>query len=155
MQAETILHPTPSMNVDGSSASVCKALSDIRGLFRPSLSQVEALLGNDWGQPLHVTSPSWLPQQFEFEACHFSDLTNESTYCAQIVVYYMWVAQNALTADWDTMGVAWVVCDSLWNASCASPQCRRAHRILEASSIDMFLARPLIVAQVCNLGNSH
>ena len=94
MQVESILHPTPSMNVDGSStsvakasstpldpvppssipsgivvaapsddhptsptgcpsaeqilANVCKALSDSQGSFRPSLSEVEALLGNDW-----------------------------------------------------------------------------------------------------------
>ena len=90
---ESILHPTPSMNVDGNStfvaeassipldpvppgsipsgivvaapsgdhptspfgcpsaqqtlAHVCKALSDSQGLFRPFMSEVEALLGND------------------------------------------------------------------------------------------------------------
>ena len=160
---ESILHPTPSMDVDGSSAfvaeasstpldpvppssipsrivvaapfgdhptssigcpnakqivaDVCKALSDSQGSFRPSLSKVEALLGNDWRQPLHVIVPSLSPQQFEFEARHFRDLTTESyvTDCAQIVVYYWWAAQTALGADWDT----------LWNASCASAQRRK------------------------------
>ena len=114
VQVESILHPTASMNVDGSSTSVaeasstpldpvppssipsgivvaapssdhptsptgcpsaeqiladvCKALSDSQGSFRPSVSEVEALLGNDWRQPLHVTVPGLSPQQFEFEA---------------------------------------------------------------------------------------
>ena len=154
VQVETILHPTPSMNVDGSSASVaeasstpldpvppssipsgivvaapsldhptpptgcpseeqllvdvCKALSDSQGSFRPSLSEVEALLGNDWRPPLHVAVPGLSPQQFEFEARNFKDLTTESyvTDCAQIVVHFWWAAQTALSADWDTMGVA-------------------------------------------------
>ena len=59
------------------------------------------------------------------------------------------------------MGVARVVRDSLWNASCTSAQCRKqlvgswAERILEASSIDMPFAPPLIVAQVYNLSNWH
>ena len=59
------------------------------------------------------------------------------------------------------MGVAWVVRNSLWNASCASAQCRKqlvkswAERTLQASSIDMSFAPPLIVAQVYNLSNSH
>ena len=59
------------------------------------------------------------------------------------------------------MGVVWVVCDSLWNVSCASPQ-RRQHlvglcvdRTLEALPIDMSFPPPLILAQVYNLGNSH
>ena len=168
VQVETILHPTPSMNVDGSStfvaeawstpmdpvlpssissgivigtpssdhptshtgcpsaeeilADVCKALSDSQGSFRPSLSELEALLGKEWGQPLHVTVPGSSPQGFEFEARHSRDLTTESyvTHWAQIVVYYWWAAQTALSADWDTIGVVWVVCDSLWNALCAS-----------------------------------
>ena len=108
-------------------ADVCKALSDSQGSFRPSMSEVEALLGNDWRQPLHVTVPGLSPQQFEFEARHFGDLTTESyvTDCAQIVVYHWWAAQTAHSADWDTMGVAWVVRDSLWNASCASAQRRK------------------------------
>ena len=209
VQVESILHPTPSINVDGSSASVaeawstpldpvppssipsrvvvtapsrdhptsptgcpsaeqiladvCKALSDSQGSFRPSLSEVEALLGNDWRQPLHVIGPGLSPQQFEFEARHFRDLTTESyvTDCAQIVVYYWWASQTALSAYWDTMGVVWVVRDPLWNASCASAQRRKqlvgswAERTLEASSIDMSFAPPLIVAQVYNLSNWH
>ena len=210
VQAETILHPTPSMNVDGSSASVveasstprdpvlpssiqsgivvatpssdhptshtgcpsveeiladvCKALNDSQGLFRPSVTEVEALLGNDWGQPLYVTVPGSSPQSYEFEARHFKDLTTESYVidCAQIVVYYWWAAQTALNADWDTMGVVWVVLDSLRNASHGSPpQCQQqlvgswADRTLEALSIDMSFAPPLIMAQVYNLGNLH
>ena len=170
VQVESILHPTPSMNLDGSSASVadasstpldpvpprsipsgivvaapsgdhptsptgcpsakqiladvCKAPSDRQGSFRPSLSHVEALLGNDWRQPLHVMVRGLSLQQFEFQACHFRDLTTESyvTDCAQIVVYYWWAAQTALSAYWDTMGVAWVVRDTLCNASCAIAQ---------------------------------
>ena len=57
------------------------------------------------------------------------------------------------------MGVAWVVRDSSWNASCASAQRRKqlvgswAERTLEAASIDMSFAPPLIV--VNNLSNSH
>ena len=59
------------------------------------------------------------------------------------------------------MGVAWVVHDSLWNASCASAPRQKqlvgswAEHTLEASSIDMSFAPPLIVAQVYNLSNSH
>ena len=209
VHVESILHPTPSMNVDGSSTSVaeasstpldpiplssipsgivvaapfgdhptfptgcpsaeqiladvCKALSDSQGSFRPSMSQVEALLGNNWRQPLHVTVPSLSPQQFEFELRHFRDLTTESYVadCAQIVVCYWWVAQPALSADWDTMGVAWVFRDSLWNASCATAQHRKqlvkswADRTLQVSSIDMSFAPPPIVAQVYNLSNCH
>ena len=70
------------------------------------------------------------------------------------------MSQIVLSAHWDTMGVAWVVRDSLWNASCASPQCRQelvgsgVDCTLEASSIDMSFAPPLIVAQVYNLDNS-
>ena len=125
--------------------------------FCQSLSEVEALLGNDWRPPLHVTIPSLLPQQFEFEARHFRDLTTEShvTDCAQIVVYYWWATQTALSADWDTMGVAWVVRDSFWYASCDSAQRRKQlvgswpECTLEASSI------VLILAQVYNSSNSH
>ena len=59
------------------------------------------------------------------------------------------------------MGVAWVVRDSLRNASCASAQRRKqlvqlwAECTLQASSIDMSFAPPLIVAQVFILSNSH
>ena len=205
VQVDSIFHPTPSMNVDGSGisvaeasstplkpfppssipsrivvaapsgdhptspsaeqilANVCKALSDSQGSFRPSMLEVEALLGNNWRQPLHVTVPCLSPQQFEFEARHFTDLTTESyvTDCAQIVVYYWWAAQTTLNADWDTMGVAWVVRDSLWNASCASAHRPKqlvklwAERTLQASSIDMFFAPPLIVVQVHDLSKWH
>ena len=78
-----------------------------------------------------------------------------------IVVYYWWAVQTALSADWDAMGVVWVVRDSLWNASCASAQrCKPlvkswAERTLQTSSIDMSFAPPLIVAQVYNLSNWH
>ena len=142
---------------------MCKALRDSHGSFRPSLAEVEALLGDDWGPPLHATVPGPSAQQYEFDARHFRDLTSESyvTDCAQIVVYYWWAAQTALSADWDTMGVAWAVRDSLWIASCASPQRRQAlveswaRSTLERASIDMSFAPPLIVAQVYNSGNSH
>ena len=59
------------------------------------------------------------------------------------------------------MGVAWVVRDSLLNASCASAQRRKqllkswAKRTLQVSSIDMSFVPPLIVARVYNLSNSH
>ena len=59
------------------------------------------------------------------------------------------------------MGVAWVVRDSLRNASCASAHRRKqlvkswAERTLQASSIDMSFAPPQIVAQVYNLSNWH
>ena len=57
--------------------------------------------------------------------------------------------------------MAWVVRDSSWNASRASAQRQKqlvgswAERTLEASSIDMSFAPPLIVAHVYNLSNSH
>ena len=89
-------------------ADLCKALSDSQDSFHPSTSEVEALPGNDWRQPLHVTVRGSSPQRFELEARHFRDLTTESyvTDCAQIVVYHWWAAQTALSADWVTMGVA-------------------------------------------------
>ena len=81
------------------------------------------------------------------------------------IVLLLWciigAAQTALSADWDTMGVAWVVRDSLWNASCASAHRRKqlvkswGERTLQASSIDMSFTPPLIVAQVYNLSNWH
>ena len=51
--------------------------------------------------------------------------------------------------------------DSLWNASCASPQRRQAlveswaRSTLERASIDMSFAPPLIVAQIYNSRNFH
>ena len=75
---------------------------------------------------------------------HFRDLPTESYVkdCAQIAASYYWASKTAFTADWDTMGMAWVVRNSLWNASCASPQRQPlvgswADRTLEVSSIDM------------------
>ena len=60
------------------------------------------------------------------------------------------------------MGVAWVVRDSLWNASRASAQRRKqlvkswAERTLQASSIaSSSFAPPLTVAQVYNMSNWH
>ena len=118
------------------------------------------MLGNDWWQPLHVTVPGLSPQQFEFEARHFRDLTTESQ-----IVLRLWCITGGLpkplSADWNTMGVAWVVRDSLWNASCASAQRRKqlvkswAERTLQASSIDMIFAPPLIVVRVYNMSNWH
>ena len=95
------------------------------------------LLGKDWGLPLHVRVLGLSPQRFEFEACHFRDLTTESyvTTYAKIVVYNWWAAQTTLVVDWDTMRVVWVV---LWK-----------RRPL------MSFAPPLIVVQVYNLGNFH
>ena len=62
--------------------------------------------------------------------------------------------------------MACVVGDSLGNALCAGPQLRQqlvgsqlvglwADRTLEALSIVMCFAPPVLVAQVYNLGNSH
>ena len=59
--------------------------------------------------------PRLLPQQFEFEEHHFTDLTTDSyvTNYVQTVVYLWWAAQMALSAGWDTLGVSRVVRDSL------------------------------------------
>ena len=76
-------------------------------------------------------------------------------------MYYWWATQTAVSADWDTIRVAWVVRDSLWNASFASAQRRKqlvgswAEHTLEASSIDMSFAPPMIVVQLRNLSNSQ
>ena len=92
-----------------------------------------------------------------------SDLYSQSYVAdsAEIVVYYRWLTRTALSADWDIMGVAWVVRDSLWNASSA-PWGRRkvlagswAHRTLEAASIDMVYAPPLLAAQIYNVRHTH
>ena len=59
------------------------------------------------------------------------------------------------------MGVAWVVCDSLWNVSSVQWDRRQvsveswAHRTLEVASIDMVYAPPLLAAQVYNVRNKH
>ena len=71
-------------------------------------------------------------------------------------MYYWWLTRTALSADWDVMGVAWVVHDSLWNGS-SVPLGRRlvlgeswALRTLKTASIDMVYAPPLLVAQIYN-----
>ena len=62
---------------------------------------------------------------------------------------------------WDVMGVVWVVRDSLWNVSSAQWGRRKvlaeswAHRTLEATSIDMVYAPPLLAAQIYNVHNTH
>ena len=73
------------------------------------------------------------------------------------LLYYWWLTMLALSADWDVMGVAWVVRDSLWDGSSAPWDRRKvlveswAHRTLEAVSIDMDYAPPLLAAQVYNV----
>ena len=69
---------------------------------------------------------------------------------------------HARTVRQRPLGVAWVVRDSLWNASCASAQRRKqllkswAERTLQVSSIDMSFAPPLVVAHmVYNMSNWH
>ena len=55
-------HPTSHTrcpSVEEVVADVCKALNDSHGSFRLSLSEVQALLGDDWGPPIHVTVPSY------------------------------------------------------------------------------------------------
>ena len=76
-------------------------------------------------------------------------------------MYYRWLTPTAFSADWDVMGVAWVVRDLVWSASSAQWNRRWvlaeswAHRTLEATSIDMVYAPPLLAAQVCNVRNTH
>ena len=81
---------------------------------------------------------------------------------AEIVVYYRWLTRTTLSADWDVMGVVGVVCDSLWIASSAHWEGHRqvlakswGHCTLEATSIDMVYAPPLLAAQVFNVRNTH
>ena len=102
---------------------MCKALNDSHGWFFSFLLEVEAPLGDNWGQPLHVTVLGSSVQQYEFQARHSRDLTTDSyvTYYAEIVVYCWWAALNSPSESW-------------------------ADRTLEATSIDMFCAPPLIVA---------
>ena len=107
--------------------------------------------------------PSSGSQQYKLEARHSRDVYSTSyvTDTAEIVVYYWWLARTALSADWDVMGVVWVVRDSLWNGS-SLPLGRRlvlaeswALRTLKAASIDMIYAPPLLAAQIYNLRNQH
>ena len=57
--------------------------------------------------------------------------------------------------------MAWVVCDSLWNASSALWGRRKvlseswALHTLEAASIDMVFAPPLLAAQIYNVRHEH
>ena len=46
--------PTGCLNAEPILADVCKALSDSQISFRPPMSEVEALLGNDWWEALHA-----------------------------------------------------------------------------------------------------
>ena len=73
-------------------AGVCKALCDSQGSFCSSLSEVKAMLGDDWGQPLHGRVLGLLLQRYEFETHHFRDLITESyvTNYAPVVVYHWW-----------------------------------------------------------------
>ena len=144
-------------------AVVCHALTHGPGSPTTQLQHVESLLRDDWERPLDVIIPSSGSQQYRLEACHLRDVYTESyvTDSAEIVVYYWWLTETALSADWDLVGVAWVVCDSLWNASSA-PWGRGkvlveswAHRTLEAASIDMVYAPPLLAAQIYNVRNTH
>ena len=152
-----------SLKIEMSRAGSCK--SGRRRLRCPTaqLQHVESLLHDEWERPLDVIIPSSGSQQYKLEARHLRDVYSESyvTDTAEIVVYYWWFARTALSADWDVMGVAWVVRDSLWNVS-ALPLGRRevlaeswALRTLNAASIDMIYAPPLLVAQIYNKRNSH
>ena len=97
------------------------------------------------------------------EACHLRDVYSESyvTDSTEIVVYYWWLSRTALSADWDVMGVVWVVRDSLLNASSTLWGRRkmlvesRAQRTLEAPSIDMVYVPPLLAAQIFNVRNTY
>ena len=137
-------------------AIVCHTLTNGPGKPTAQLQHVESLRCDDWERPLDVIIPSSGSQQYRPEARHLRDVYSESyvTHSAEIVVYYWWLTRIALSADWDVMGVAWVVRDTLWNASSA-PWGRRkvlaeswAHRTLEAASIDMVYAPLLLAAQI-------
>ena len=127
------------------------------------LQHVESLLRDEWERPLDVIIPSSWSQQYTLEARHLRDVYSKSyvTDSAEIVVYYWWLTRTALSVDWDVMGVAWVLRDSLWNGS--SVQLGRrlvlaeswALRTLKAASIDMVYAPPLLAAQIYNLRNEH
>ena len=144
-------------------AAVCHALTNGRGGPAAQLQHVESLPHDEWERPLDVIIPSSGSQQYKPEARHLRDVYSKSwvTDTAEIVVYYWWLARTALTADWDVMGVAWVVRDSLWNVS-SLPLGRRLVLdeswvlcTLKAASIDMIYAPPLLVAQIYNKRNEH
>ena len=98
-------------------AAVCHALTNGPGSPNAQLQHVESLLRDEWERPLDVIVPSSGSPQYMLEARHFRDVYSKSyvTDSAEIVVYYWWLTRTALSADWDVMGVAWVVRDSLWN----------------------------------------
>ena len=144
-------------------AAVCRALTDGQGSPAAQLQHVESLLCDDWEIPLDVINPSSGSQQYKPEARHLRDVYTQSsvTHNAKMVVYYGWLTRTPLSADWDVMGVAWVVRDSWWNASSLQTHRRQvlveswAHCTLEVVSIDMVDAPPLLAAQVCNVHNTH
>ena len=79
------------------------------------------------------------------------------TDCAEIVVYEFWEAKTSLGADWDRMGVAWVVRDSVWNVTFACRQRRQelvelgVHHTLQTESIDLVFAYSLACSACCCL----
>ena len=144
-------------------AAVCHALTNGPGSPSAQLQHVESLLRDEWERPLDVIIPSSGSQQYKPEAPHLRDVYSTSyvTDTAEIVVYCWWLARTALSADWDVMGVAWVVRDSLWNGS-SLPVGRRlvladswALRTLKAASIDMIYAPALLAVRIYNLRNQH
>ena len=107
--------------------------------------------------------PSLWSQLYKLEARFLRDVYANSyvTNNAEIVMYLYCLTRTALSADRDVMGVAWVVRDSLWNASSA-PWDRRevsaeswAHRTLEVASIDMDNGPALLAAQVYCVRNAY
>ena len=144
-------------------AVVCRALTNGQGNPAAQLQHVGSLFRDDWERPLDAVIPSSGSQLYKLEARHLRDVYRESyvTDNAEIVVYYWWLTRTALSAEWNVIGVAWVVRDSLWNAS--SAQWDRwqvlaeswAHHTLEAASIGMVYAPPLLAAQVYNVRNAH
>ena len=148
---------------DGVLAALYHALTNGPGTPTAQLQHVQSLLRDEWERPLDVIIPSSGSQQYTQEARHLRDVYSKSyvTDSAEIVVYCSWLTRTALSADWDVMGVAWVVCDSLWNGSFV-PLGRRlvlaeswALCILKAASIDMVYAPPLLAAQIYDLRNEH
>ena len=75
------------------------------------LQHFESLLRDDWERPLDMIIPSSGSQLYKLEARHLRDVYTESyvTDNAEIVVYYWWLTWIALSADWDVMGVAWII----------------------------------------------
>ena len=121
------------------------ALPNGPGSPTAQLPHVESLLRDEWERLVDVIIPSSGSQQYTPEARHLRAVYSKSyvTDSAKIVVYYWWLTRTTLSADWDVMGVAQVVLDSLWNGS-SVPLGRRlvlgeswALRTLKAASIDM------------------